>query len=76
MNEPTVVNLRTRRPIKAITNEARTCMEIRKFYKKLCAAINRAQKEHGLKVKVYLDSSDTYGNNLVRGREIEITKRL
>lgn len=74
--ETNIVSIKTRRRSAPKTPEAKACDDIRKLYRKLCDAIDHARRDLKLDVKVYLDSSDTYGHNLVRGKEIIITKKL
>jgi hypothetical protein len=75
MNESNVVALhkKVRAPTKS--GDQQLADDVRKLYRKLCTAIDKATGA-GLDVKVYLDSSDTYGANKVRTRNVEITKKI
>ena len=76
MAESNVVTLHKerRRPV-VKAGEEKLADDIRKLYRKLCKAIDQATIA-GLKVKVFLDSDDTYGGGRVRERTVEITKKL
>lgn len=76
MNEqPKVVSFPGQRKRATKSGDGVLADEIRKLYRKLCAAIDKAT-DAGLNVECYLDSTDTYGNNKVRSKDITITKKL
>jgi hypothetical protein len=76
MVETNVVKLpEQRRPRIAKTGDGQLAAAIKKAYHKLICTIEDATTA-GLEVRVILDSSDTYGGGRVRGREIEIKRKL
>lgn len=76
MNDTNIVRLPgQRRQRIAKGGDEQLAMDIRRAYAKLQKAIDAATKA-GLKCKVFLDSTDTYGGGLVRGKEIVIERRL
>jgi hypothetical protein len=75
MAESNVVRLHGKSRPEAKHGDEKLADDIRKLYRKLCTAIDKAAQA-GLQVEVYLDSKDTYSGNRVRGRDVKITKKI